>query len=638
VTPSAAPAPGLPAPPTPAPSRRRLDAGWASAAFAARTTAAAQLALVAAWSLDLRHTHWAAMTVWLTAQPTRGLLLDKSVLRVVGTLFGAAVGFTLLALFPGHTVALVAGLTAWTALCAGASAFVRPARAYGIILAGYTAVMLALPSSADGASAQGLFGDRVLCTLIGVLVSAVVTGLLTPRERPEDLDAPLRRLGDEVFAFAHGVRTPPVTAAVVARQRHLVAEIGRLGERADQTITGFFGARRRRRKVRRALRALLGLLVESRIVGERETASTLAVGASVPPAPEPIPPTASGDALVARIRAGAVRRRDGGAARIAPGSAVRHAPGARSWANHREAAVATVKTVTGMAIVGAIWWATGWHDGSTMLVSAAVFLTLFSANDSARAWVGQILLGSMAGGVAAVLYVLLLPLASTPVETALLATPFLLIGAFAMARPLTAKVAVDFNMVFLMATPAAFTLQGGVRDTASRVVAVVVGVLAATLFFHATHEGAPRRVARLARGVVSDLRKIAASAEVEEARLRRGSLADRVVRMAIAAETDEGLAPFAETAVDLLALGAALTRLVPLREVGAPAGAPGGPVATALERLGDAIHDPSACAAELERAAGSLAGSAPASPAGDAARYLRDAARILRRQDAPLGR
>ena len=82
--------------PSSARSRWRFDGSWTSAAFAARTTAAAQLSLLAAWSLGLKHTHWAAMTVWLTAQPTRGLLLDKSVLRVVGTLVGAAVGFGLL--------------------------------------------------------------------------------------------------------------------------------------------------------------------------------------------------------------------------------------------------------------------------------------------------------------------------------------------------------------------------------------------------------------------------------------------------------------------------------------------------------------------------------------------------------------
>lgn len=632
---SAAPPPGgAPEPPSTR-SRWRLDAAWASAAFAARTTAAAQLALLAAWALGLRHTHWAAMTVWLTAQPTRGLLLDKSVLRVVGTLAGAAVGFVLLALFLDHTAALVVGLTLWTALCAGASAFVRPARAYGIILAGYTAVMLALPSSTGEASAHGFFADRVLCTLLGVLVSAVVTGLLTPPERLERLDAELRALGDDAFAFAHAVRTAPITPAVLSRQRRLVARIGQLGERADQVITGLLGARRRRRKLRRALRALLELVVESRIAGERGPAGPEGAAGRIRPAPEPIPTTAAGDALVARIRAGAVRWRSDVGGPVPPGSAARHAPGARSWANHLEAAVATAKTITGMAIVGAIWWATGWRDGASMLVGAAVFLTLFAANDSARGWVSQILIGSACGGAAAVLYVLLLPLARTSLETALLATPFLLIGAWGMARPLTAKMAVDFNMVFLMATPPAFTLHGDVRDTVGRAVAVVVGVLAATLFFHATHEAPPRRLARLARGALRDLRRIAASGDVEAARLRRGVLADRVVRMAAAAESDPGLARPAAAAVDLLGLGAALTRLVPLRAAGAPAGDAKGPVAAALEVIRSDVHHPADCAEALERAAGHLERSAPArAPEEDAARYLRDAARILRREHA----
>jgi uncharacterized membrane protein YccC len=608
----------------------------ASAAFAARTTAAAQLSLLAAWSLGLKHTHWAAMTVWLTAQPTRGLLLDKSVLRVVGTLVGAAVGFGLLSVFLDHTVALVVGLTLWTALCAGASAFVRPARAYGILLAGYTAVMLALPSSTGAESAHRLFADRVLCTLVGVLVSAGLTGLLTPRERPEMLDAELRGLGDDVFAFAHAVRTAPITPAMRARQGLLIARIGQLGDRADQVITGLFGARRQRRKLRRALRALLAVVVESRIAGERGPGPGAAAGHGRT-ALEPIPPTASGDALVARIRAGAVHWRSDVGAPIPRGSAVHHAPGARSWANHLESAAATAKTVTGMAIVGAVWGITGWQNGASMLVSASVFLTLFAANDSARAWLGQILLGSACGGAAAVLYVFVLPLARTPVETALLATPFLLVGAWAMARPLTAKMAVDFNMVFLLATPPAFTMRGDVRDTVGRVVAVVVGVLAAAIFFHATHQSPRRRLVRLARAARRDLGRIAGSADAEEARLRRGVLADRVVRIAVAAESDPGLARSAEAAVDLLALGAALTRLVPLRGVGAPAGSAEGPVAAALARVRADGHDPAVCADALERAAELLDASAPAPPsADDATRCLRDAARILRREHALL--
>jgi uncharacterized membrane protein YccC len=104
------------------PSKRRwrLEGAWASAAFAGRTTLAAIAAMAAASLLGLSHLHWAAMTVWLVAQPTRGLLLEKSFLRVAGTLSGAAVAFGLHSVFPDRTLALVTGLTIWTGLCAPA--------------------------------------------------------------------------------------------------------------------------------------------------------------------------------------------------------------------------------------------------------------------------------------------------------------------------------------------------------------------------------------------------------------------------------------------------------------------------------------------------------------------------------------
>jgi uncharacterized membrane protein YccC len=85
--------------PEPSRPRFKLEGAWASAAFAARTTAAAQLALLAAWALGLQHTHWAAMSVWLIAQPTRGLLFEKSVLRVVGTFAGAGASLALSTMF-----------------------------------------------------------------------------------------------------------------------------------------------------------------------------------------------------------------------------------------------------------------------------------------------------------------------------------------------------------------------------------------------------------------------------------------------------------------------------------------------------------------------------------------------------------
>lgn len=613
----------------------RLAGARASAGFAARTTIAAQLALLSAAALGLHNSHWAAMTVWLVAQPTRGLLLEKSALRVAGTLVGAGAGFALLALSPDRQVPLVVGVALWGALCAGASAFVRPARAYGIILAGYTAIMLALPASAPH-SLHGLFADRVLCTLLGVLASTAVTALLTPPHPPASLDDRLRRLGDEVFAFAHAVRTGTI-ARPLERQRRLVAEVGRTGEEADRALPGFFADRRRRRQVRRALRSLLGLLVESRVAAERPGAAAAPALA----APAPIPASARGARLVARIRAGALRwRHASGALAPVPGplvapAAAPHAPGGRSLGNHRDAAAATGKALAGMALVGGIWWATGWRDGLTMMVSASVFLTLFAANEHARTFVTHILVGSACGGVAAIAFVRLLPLAHTPAETALLAAPFLLAGAFAMARPTTAKAAIDFNMVFLLATPAPFTLTGDVAESASRALAIVVGVLAAALFFHATHEAAPRRVRRLAREVARGIRRVAGSDGADDAIARRGALADRVVRMAMAADLDARVAGLAERAIDQLALGATFARLVPLRDVGVRGATAMGPVAAALAAARHRGAEPLALAVSFERAAATLDGAAPGPADGARARAaatgLRDAARLLRR-------
>jgi uncharacterized membrane protein YccC len=86
--------------------------------FAVRTTAAAVLALLAATSLGLSHPHWAAMTVWLVAQPTRGLILERSLARLAGSALGAALGFLLVRYLSDTPVGLVFALVSWVACCA----------------------------------------------------------------------------------------------------------------------------------------------------------------------------------------------------------------------------------------------------------------------------------------------------------------------------------------------------------------------------------------------------------------------------------------------------------------------------------------------------------------------------------------
>ena len=57
---------------------------------------AALLSFAAASLLHVHNAYWAAMPVWVIAQPARGVLLERAVFRIVGTLAGAAVGFLLI--------------------------------------------------------------------------------------------------------------------------------------------------------------------------------------------------------------------------------------------------------------------------------------------------------------------------------------------------------------------------------------------------------------------------------------------------------------------------------------------------------------------------------------------------------------
>jgi len=138
--------------------------------------------------------------------------------------------------------------------------------------------------------------------------------------------------------------------------------------------------------------------------------------------------------------------------------------------------------------------------------------------------------------------------------------------------------------------------------------------------------------------MVRDVRRVASSVSTEQARRRRGALADRVVRAASAADVDGCLSGPAERAIDLLALGSALTRLVPLPEAGAHAAGPPGPVAAALDLTRDGATEPAECALESEHAAETFDRASSAietyTEAAAAAESLRDAARITRREES----
>lgn len=155
----------------------------ASLAYGLRTALGAVAALWIAWGLGLEHPQWAGMTVWAASQPVRSHLVEKSLFRGAGTVIGAAFGVLLVsaATWAGSPALLVCGIALWLGLCAATGNLLRGFASYGALLAGFTAVMVAVLDSGHSENVLALGLDRTATVLIGVVVALGIGLLLTPR-------------------------------------------------------------------------------------------------------------------------------------------------------------------------------------------------------------------------------------------------------------------------------------------------------------------------------------------------------------------------------------------------------------------------------------------------------------------------
>ena len=148
--------------------------------FAVRTYAAAMLALALAFFLQLDSPVWSWLTVYIVAQPTPGMLLSKSVYRVIGTITGALLGIVLIALFAQMPGMFVFALATLVGVCTLLSHLLTNFRAYATVLAAYTAGIVAADSINDPNQVFFIAMARGSCILIGIACSITVTLLFAP--------------------------------------------------------------------------------------------------------------------------------------------------------------------------------------------------------------------------------------------------------------------------------------------------------------------------------------------------------------------------------------------------------------------------------------------------------------------------
>ncbi|MDR3436531.1 FUSC family protein [Telmatospirillum sp.] len=148
--------------------------------FAAKTFVALLLTLYVAFGLDLEKPYWAALTVYIVAQPLSGALRSKAVYRFVGTLLGAGICVVLVPNLVNSPELLSLALAAWIGVCLYISLLDRSPRSYVFMLAGYSISFIALPSVADPTNIFAAVLARTEEISLAIVCTTVVDSIFFP--------------------------------------------------------------------------------------------------------------------------------------------------------------------------------------------------------------------------------------------------------------------------------------------------------------------------------------------------------------------------------------------------------------------------------------------------------------------------
>jgi uncharacterized membrane protein YccC len=595
-----------------------------------RTAVASILALAIAYALHLDRPYWAAMTVWLVAQPTRGLQLERGVFRVFGTIVGSAAGLAMLRWAPGDA-ALVALMALWIAVCVGAGNWLRHLRGYAAALAGYSGVIIALIPFEAAGDPMALAWDRLACNLIGVATSIGVAALLAPRTpRADQLGAARRLAADALTWSARMLREGP-DAETAAIERRLMQAMATTEGGLDAAASGSPKGYRQARLLRSLFAALLRTMAAARTVrgrfdrgdlqpGEWSERLATALGDAADAAADParhLPDLyALAEVVVLhRPRVGdAVRdlaaALDGLQAQ-GPGAAL---PRLIPHRDTPEAWRAGVRSGILVGGIGTLWLATRWPPLLGVLLGAAIFGAAFSRFDHPSRQLRLAIVGAVLGALSALAFRWLV--GEVLEEWIVLAAiaPLLAVGAMIGADRRYATVSLDFSMIFLLVSAPAAPLHGLPASAPHIALGVVLGMSAALLAFGVILPIDPRsRLASVSAAVVQDLERLARGDGPPDAARWRARSQHRALRLALRASTlPEPDLKAVDAALAGLALGASV---LALRQLGQPA-------RPALDVIAEFAADP-------EAAARRLVAMASAEPEPELAALMRDAAAAI---------
>lgn len=515
-----------------------------------RTAVGACLALLLAWLMGLENPQWAAMTVWAVAESVRGMLIEKSLFRVIGTVIGTVFGMLLIYAAGGDKLIVMLGLVVWVGLCAGAGSVLNGQASYGALLSGYSASLVALLGTGASFGILELGEDRLLTVMTGVII-VLVLGLLFGCRRDKEREwVRVRRVTVQVLRDVANRLALDQTAPGMHRDDLLneIASIeGALDIRGAGSVCSWHGAC----SLRAVLMANVALMLWVRhssasIASSEEIATALNEIASELEAGSPMEtvlgrlkgfqslcsgaPTQIG---VVRQLIDALEQREQ-AARLGWTDAVRlKKPIAlpKDWVVARET---WTRTTVLMLLVGAGWIWSGSPAGAYVLLATSVMITLFSTSEN-PAWIMRDVFRWYVIGACAALICrwLVWPLAESEFQMVLLMMPFILFAVLPFAHQRTMSGAIAYVMAMLLLLQPSYPLNGTLADSAAIAIAVVAGPLLAYMAFRLIYPtNALQRRATLKRMMVNELRSLARGADARDNhQLSRSSLYHRVMQL-----------------------------------------------------------------------------------------------------------
>ncbi|HXO69135.1 MAG TPA: FUSC family protein, partial [Bradyrhizobium sp.] len=179
----------------------------AASVFALRTFAAAMLALSIALWLDMPRPYWAMTSVYITSNPLTGATGSKAVYRMLGTLIGAAGTIALVPNLVNAPELLSLAIALWVGVFLYFSLIDGTPRAYVFMLSGYTVALLGFPIISSPELTFDIVSSRVQEIMLGIVCASVVAMLVMPQSVASAISAKAdawladaRRLGIDVLS------------------------------------------------------------------------------------------------------------------------------------------------------------------------------------------------------------------------------------------------------------------------------------------------------------------------------------------------------------------------------------------------------------------------------------------------------